>query len=167
NPDCQAEARGESARHPGLRTEGRGHGSQRAASRRRRHRSWPTPNTRSAPSEASALAQPPPVPAVAPGASFTTMNPLSSAVVQTSPEVIPRSFGKLGFEVAKSKLRTNGAGTEFAYCDPGKAFVPWAGGLMYATSRTALTLLMSKKRTPAAKQLQAASFASSTSSTLQ
>ena len=64
------------------------------------------------------------------------MNPLSWLVVQMSPLVTPRSFGKLGLEVAQSKFLTNeGDGVRSAYCDPGSTFVPCAGGLRYAISR--------------------------------
>src|SRR5262249_48337705 len=102
---------------------------QRACERLRRRRSWTAESTRRPPSEASAAAQPPPTLAVAFGSSFTTMNPLSCPVVQTSPLVIPPSLGKLGFGAAMSKLRTKVAGTALAYCEPFSACVPFVGGL--------------------------------------
>ena len=81
------------------------------------------------PSEPSALAHPLPLVALALASSLTTMNPLSWLVVQRSPVVIPRSLGKLGFEEAQSIGRSKVGALKFAYCDPGNAFVPWAGGL--------------------------------------
>jgi hypothetical protein len=64
-----------------------------------------------------------------------TRNPLSCAVVQTSPASAPRSLGKLGLEVAQSYRRTKVGGlTLLAYCDPGSTLAPWACGLKYATS---------------------------------
>src|SRR5712671_2835440 len=69
------------------------------------------PNTIKPPIEASALAQPP----LEGRLKLTTMNPLSWLVVQRSPEAMPRSFGKLGFEVAQSKLLVNVGSLELAY----------------------------------------------------
>src|SRR5436309_1332767 len=141
---------------------------QSAGRRLRRRSSCTAPSAIRPARPASALAQPPPpMLAVASGASLTTMKPLSWFVIQTSPEVMPRSFGKLAFEVAQSKFLTNPAGELFAYWEAGSGLAPWAGGFTYATSLTEFGLLMSKNRHPAAKQLQAAILALSASSTLQ
>src|SRR5204863_3214517 len=122
------------------------------------------PKTSKAATDTSALAHPPLLPAVAFESSLTTMNPLSWEVIQMSPESAPRSFGKLALEVDQSKFRTKSGAAgwvELAYCDPGRTLLPCAGGLKYAISFGYVGSLMSKKRQPDAKRLQAAIFASS------
>lgn len=111
----------------------------------------------------------PPVlhPPLLPWLSFTTMKPLSCEVVQISPDFIPRSLGKLGFEAAQSMGRSKSGLLKLAHCDPGRTFVPCEGGLKYPVSFGCTGSRISNTRNPAAKQLQASVVALSGSSTLQ